>query len=37
MIEPIMIAVMGLVVGTIVMALLLPIFTISRVMTQPGH
>ena len=34
MIEPIMIFIMGAVVGSIVIALLLPIFTISRVM---GH
>ncbi|MDD4888512.1 MAG: type II secretion system F family protein [Phycisphaerae bacterium] len=37
MIEPIMIAVMGIIIGTVVMALLLPIFNISKVMTQtPG-
>ncbi|MCG3179292.1 MAG: Type II secretion system protein F [Phycisphaerae bacterium] len=36
MIEPIMISLMGLIVGTIVMALLMPIFTISKVMTTHG-
>jgi type II secretory pathway component PulF len=34
MIEPIMIAAMGGIIGTVVMALLLPIFTISQVMTS---
>ncbi len=36
MIEPVMIVAMGLIVGCIVIALLLPIFSISRVMTG-GH
>jgi type II secretory pathway component PulF len=30
MIEPIMVCIMGVVVGSIAMALLLPIFTLSR-------
>ena len=34
MIEPIMIVVMGLLVGGIAMALLLPIFSISKVMAH---
>lgn len=33
-IEPIMIMVMGLIIGGVAMALLLPVFTISRVMSQ---
>jgi type IV pilus assembly protein PilC len=33
-IEPIMIMVMGLIIGGVAMALLLPIFTISRVMAS---
>ena len=33
-IEPVMIVVMGLIIGGVAMALLLPIFTISRVMAQ---
>jgi type IV pilus assembly protein PilC len=33
-IEPLMIMVMGLIIGGVAMALLLPVFTISRVMAQ---
>ena len=34
LIEPVMITVMGIVIGTIAIALLLPVFRISSVMTQ---
>ena len=33
-IEPLMIVVMGLIIGGVALALLLPIFTISKVMSQ---